>query len=210
MKLNMFRVTPPIIRILKLRWQSLVFHTRKVVGRVVGGRCQAQYEKVQSADCNFSYCAWQRPPTTRPTTFHVWKTRGCQCNFRLLMMGSVSPETCWASDKYGIIKFVTLLHLVGFFFVNCTMMHGATNIKPCSSVASWSTSRFFALHHLAALWPFSLSFTLHKRNERQDAPMSILRSTVVYSSKFFLLSHCFHSLPRYSHEMDHGRFLNIF
>jgi len=31
---------------------------------------------------------------TRPTTFHVWKTRGCQCSFRLLMMGGVSPETC--------------------------------------------------------------------------------------------------------------------
>ena len=34
--------TPPIIRSLKLHWQPLVFHTRKVVGRVVGGRCQAQ------------------------------------------------------------------------------------------------------------------------------------------------------------------------
>jgi hypothetical protein len=34
-------VTPPIIRSLKLHWQPLVFHTRKVVGRVVGGRCQA-------------------------------------------------------------------------------------------------------------------------------------------------------------------------
>jgi hypothetical protein len=49
--------------------------------------------------------AWQRPPTTRPTTFHVWKTRGCQCSFRLLMMGGVSPETCWVSYNYGIIKF---------------------------------------------------------------------------------------------------------
>jgi len=53
--------TPPIIRRLKLHWQPLVFHTWKVVGRVVGGRCQA-------------HCAWQRPPSTRPTTFHVWKT----------------------------------------------------------------------------------------------------------------------------------------
>ena len=35
--------TPPIIRTLKLHWQPLVFHTWKVVGRVVGGRCQAQY-----------------------------------------------------------------------------------------------------------------------------------------------------------------------
>jgi len=34
--------TPPIIRSLKLHWQPLVFCTWKVVGRVVGGRCQAQ------------------------------------------------------------------------------------------------------------------------------------------------------------------------
>jgi len=33
--------TPPIIRSLKLHWQPLVFHTWKVVGHVVGGRCQA-------------------------------------------------------------------------------------------------------------------------------------------------------------------------
>ena len=38
---------PPIIRSLKLHWQPLVFHMWKVFGRVVGGRCQAQY------------CAWQ-------------------------------------------------------------------------------------------------------------------------------------------------------
>ena len=38
-------------------------------------------------------------------TFHLWKTRGSQCSFRLLMMGGVSPETCWASYKYGIIEF---------------------------------------------------------------------------------------------------------
>jgi len=95
--------TTPIIRSLKLHWQPLVFHTWKVAGRVVGGCYQAQ-------------CAWQRPLTTRPTTFHVWKTRRCQCSFRLLMIGGVSPETCWASCKYGIIKkFYRLLHLVGFF-----------------------------------------------------------------------------------------------
>jgi len=35
--------TPPITRSLKLHWQPLIFHTWKVVGRVVGGRCQAQY-----------------------------------------------------------------------------------------------------------------------------------------------------------------------
>jgi len=34
--------TPPIIRSLKLQWQHLVFHMWKVVGRVVGGHCQAE------------------------------------------------------------------------------------------------------------------------------------------------------------------------
>jgi len=54
-------------------------------------------------------CSWRRPPTTRPTTFHVCKTRGCQCSFRLLMMGGVSPETCWALYKYGIINFLCIV-----------------------------------------------------------------------------------------------------
>jgi hypothetical protein len=84
--------TPPIIRSLKLHWQPLVFHTWKVFGHLVGGRWRAHW-------------ACQRPPTRRPKTFHVWKTRGCQCSFGLLMMGGMSLETCWASYKYGIIKF---------------------------------------------------------------------------------------------------------
>ena len=94
--------TPPIIRSLKLHWQPLVLHTWRVVGRVVGGRCQAQ-------------CAWQRPPTRSPTTFHVWRTGGCQCSCRLLMMGSVSPETCWASYKYGIIKILIHCYTLLYF-----------------------------------------------------------------------------------------------
>jgi len=80
--------TPPIIRSLKLHWQPLVFHMWKVVGRVAGEHCQA-------------HCAW---PATCPTAFHICKTRGCQCSFRLLMMDGVSPKTCWASRKCGIIK----------------------------------------------------------------------------------------------------------
>jgi hypothetical protein len=62
---------------------------------------------------------WTLSGLTRPTTFHVWKTRGCQCNFKPLMMGGVLPETCWASYKCGIIKPFTLLYLVGFFFMKC-------------------------------------------------------------------------------------------
>ena len=97
--------TPPIIRSLNLHWQPLVFHTWKVVGRVPGGRSQVQ-------------SAWQRPPTTGPKYFHVWKTRGCQCSFRLLMMGGVSPDTCWPSYKYGIIKSWYIVASCWIFFMN--------------------------------------------------------------------------------------------
>jgi hypothetical protein len=47
------------------------------------------------------------------------------------MMEGVSPETRRASYKYEIINFDTdtLLYLVGFFCMNCTMMHGSTKIK---------------------------------------------------------------------------------
>jgi hypothetical protein len=48
-------------------------------------------------------------------------------SFRHLMMGGVSPETCWVSYKYGIINFVTFLHLVGSFCMNFTILHGSTN-----------------------------------------------------------------------------------
>jgi hypothetical protein len=70
------------------------------------------------------YATWQLPPTTRPTTFQVCKTRGCLCSFRLLMMGSVSPETCWALFKIRNNKI--LIHcciLLGFsvrILLRCT------------------------------------------------------------------------------------------
>jgi hypothetical protein len=108
--------------------------TWKAVGRVVDGCCQAQ-------------CAWQRPPTTRPTTFHVWKTRGSQCSFRLLMMGSVPPKTCWASYKYGILKLLIhcciLLDVSLWIVVWCTdartWRHRTTahNDSKMCSVVNW-------------------------------------------------------------------------
>jgi len=77
--------------------------------------------------------------TTRPTAFHLWKTRGCQCNFRLLAMGGVSPETCSASYKYGIIK--TLIHyciLLGFYVRIATLAIWSGNKN--------STNCYFRLH----------------------------------------------------------------
>ena len=96
--------TPPTIRSLKLHWQPLVFHTGKVVWRAVGGCCQAQ-------------SAWQRPPIARPTTFPVWKTRGCQCSFRLLMMGGVSPETFWASYIYIYIYICIYIYVYIYIYI---------------------------------------------------------------------------------------------
>jgi len=46
---------PPIIRSLKLHWQPLVFHTWKVVGRVVGGRFQAQYVHIPCLTTSTNY-----------------------------------------------------------------------------------------------------------------------------------------------------------
>jgi hypothetical protein len=86
-----------------------------------------------------TYCAWQHPPATRPTTFYVWKTRGCQFSFRLLMMGGVSPETYWASYKYGIITF---WYIVAFFFI---FLH-ETRVGVCAVYSHlyfvWGNSKF--------------------------------------------------------------------
>ena len=60
--------TPPITRNLKLHRQPLVFHTWKVVRRVVGGRCQ-------------THSAWQRPPTTRPNNLPRMKNQRLSVQF---------------------------------------------------------------------------------------------------------------------------------
>jgi hypothetical protein len=74
-------------------------------------RCSAPPHTVPDNGYSMRRCS--APPHTVPdnvhqphvqTKFHVWKTRGCQCSFRLLMMGGVLPEICWASYKYRIIK----------------------------------------------------------------------------------------------------------
>ena len=83
-------------------------HMWKVVGRVVAGRCQAE-----------ALCPTASSNHTSNNLLHM-QTRGCWCSFRRLMMGGMSPETCWASYKYWIINVDTLLHLVGFFCMNCS------------------------------------------------------------------------------------------
>jgi len=79
------------------------------------------YQNVRSYGAG-AYATRQRPTTARPTTFHVCKTRGCVCSFRLLMMGGVSPETCWVSLKIRNNKM--LIHcciLLGFHYKKCVI-----------------------------------------------------------------------------------------
>jgi len=94
-----------------------------------------------------AHCAGQRMPTTRPTTFHYEKSRGCQCSFRLLVMGDVSPETCWALYKYGIIQILihccTLLDFSLWIVLWCTdpqISCFGTLISPSSG--SWHQNFF--------------------------------------------------------------------
>ena len=87
------------------------------------GRHTAHHRELKTAPAasGFAYVrlldavSVQQPNVQQP---HVCKTRSCWCSFELPMMGGVSPETCWASYKHGVINFDTLLHLVGYFCTN--------------------------------------------------------------------------------------------
>ena len=52
------------------------------------------------------------------------------------MMDCVSPETCRASYKYGIIKFDTLLHLVGFFDMKYFGLFQYVTLRRCHLLKS--------------------------------------------------------------------------
>jgi len=82
---------------------------------------------------------WQPLVFQRPTTFHVWKTRGYQCRFRLLMMGGVSPKTCWASYKCGIINFSFCCILLDFsLWIEHILIKGYCNIFCCLSTCHFA------------------------------------------------------------------------
>jgi hypothetical protein len=85
---------------------------------------------------------WQCPTTARPITFHICKTRGCLCSFRLLMMGGVSPEICWLSFKLRSNK--KCWYTVAF----CWIFY-------CKSFPSYSYWRILRIKHIyptSALW----------------------------------------------------------
>jgi hypothetical protein len=54
-------------------------------------------------------------PWQLPATKNVCKTRDCNTVFELLMMGRVSPETCWATNKHLNNKFYYTVASCWFF-----------------------------------------------------------------------------------------------
>jgi len=83
------------------------------------------------------------------TTFHVWKTRGCQCSFRLPMMGGVSPETRWASYKYGIIKLLIHCCILLDFSLWMTwnlVSQLSVNYKSCHKMLNMYLSQIICLN----------------------------------------------------------------
>jgi hypothetical protein len=84
-----------------------------------------------SSTCFGRHTAHHQEPKTAQAASDFTYVEGCRtcscwtlsgsvrlCSFRLLMMGGMSPETCWASFKIRNNKnFDTLLHLIGFFTV---------------------------------------------------------------------------------------------
>jgi len=101
--------------------------------------------------CGSACATWQRPTTERLTAFHVCKTRDCLCSFRLLMMGGVAPETCWASFKIRNKKI--LIHcciLLGFFPARIVLW--------CTDLRTLSEMNVFGQHIHCGFGDHEISF----------------------------------------------------
>jgi len=120
--------TPPNIRSLKLHWQPLVFHTWKVVGRVVVERCQAQY----TVPDNVHQLHVQQPftyekPEAVSAVLGSWWWAVCR------------PKHCSVSYKYGIIKswyIVTSCWTFLYEFSGCRQQRYEI-FKICSTLAEF-------------------------------------------------------------------------
>jgi hypothetical protein len=111
-------------------YQNLLFHI---------------YEYIWSSTCFGRHTTHHQETKTALVTscLHMWKVvervhvqqLSTYANQRLLVQFQAPDDgRCVARNmlslyKYGIINSDSLLHLVGFFCMNCTNMHESTNIK---------------------------------------------------------------------------------
>jgi len=94
----------------------------------------------------------------QPSTYE--KPRGCQCSFRLLMMGGVSPETCRSSYKYGIIKF---WYIVAFCWTFLYELYYDAQIQEYQEfvVSLLPTCSFLVLSSDVRVWPYYSYAVVH-------------------------------------------------
>jgi hypothetical protein len=80
------------------------------------GRHTAHHQelKIVIAASSFTY-VFGCQPLQRPATKKVCKPRGCNYSFEFLMMGGVSPETCWTIKKHWNNKFYYTVASCWFF-----------------------------------------------------------------------------------------------
>jgi hypothetical protein len=94
------------------------------------GRHTAHHQELKNCNCSLWFyirfllpaAAMARQPKT------CVKPEAAITVFELLMMSSVSPETCWAFKKHWIINSTTRLYLVDSLYEIYITMHGSMNI----------------------------------------------------------------------------------
>jgi hypothetical protein len=88
------------------------------------GRHTAHHQELKNCNCTFWFyisfwllvaAVMAQPSEREPATKSLYKTRGCNYSFELLMMGGVSPETCWAIKKHWNNKFYYTVASCWFF-----------------------------------------------------------------------------------------------
>ena len=99
--------TTPIIRGLKLHWQPLVVHRWKVVGRVVAGRCRLTTSTNYTSN---NLPRYYEKPEAGSAVLGSWRRAVCR------------PKHVELHINVWNKNFDTLLHLVGFFSMNCSLL----------------------------------------------------------------------------------------
>ena len=127
----MFRAfSRPSSRALWLQWQPLVLPSYRGDSRAV-------------------FVVGSAGPTTNTARLSPWyegKTRGCHCSHWAPDDGQETPETCRAVNKRQDNKLKNCC--ISFVIcLNCTMMHGLTNLKNTNLCAFFVTLRY-TLHKL--------------------------------------------------------------
>ena len=189
----MFCIPPYIMSKCKARFRTIQIHHQPdatifqfiiltfIYSSTCFGRSPAHHQELMTAVAASGFylrfvvivvlCSWsgrQARPRTQHTCHHDTKVKpeAATAVIEVLMMGGKTPETCWAVNKRQDNKLKNCcIWLV--IYLNCTMMHGLTNLK-------FKKNPLFILH-------FSGSFLLTASFRWRRTPMYISLFTVLHS-----------------------------